>query len=58
MIVDQGLYLEYTSFLNHSDALQFGDILCQYKSSFLCPINELIHILFHMTMNVIYKMHH
>ena len=30
-------------------------ILCQYKSSFSCHTNELICILLHMRMNVIYE---
>ena len=34
--------------------IQDGHILCQYKSSFSCHINELICILLHMRMNVIY----
>ena len=37
--------------------IQVGHILCQYKSSFSCAINELICILLHKRMNVIYKMH-
>ena len=35
---------------------QVHHILCEYKSLFLCHINELICILLHMRMNVIYKM--
>ena len=35
--------------------IQVGHILCQYKSSFLCHINELFCILLHMRMNIIYK---